>query len=98
MQDHKQRFLFPETDIRGERVVAESSLHRITEGHSYPLPVESLLGEAVAAVALMASTLKFEGRLALQAQGQGPLSLLLAESTHDGQLRAIARHREGHDW
>lgn len=98
MHDHKQRFLFPESDIRGELVQLESSVARITEAHSYPLPVQGLIGEAVAAVALMASTLKFKGRLALQAQGKGPVSLLLAECTHDGDLRALARHSEGQDW
>ena len=54
--------------------------------------MQGLVGEAVAAVALLAGTLKFSGRLSLQAQGRGPVSLLLAECTHDGQLRALARH------
>ena len=98
MQDHKQRFLFPDSDIRGELVQVESSVSRILEGHSYPLPVQGLIGEAVAAVALLASTLKFKGRLALQAQGKGPVSLLLAECSHDGDLRALARHSDGQDW
>ena len=97
MQDHKQRFLFPDSDIRGELVQVESSVSRILEGHSYPLPVQGLIGEAVAAV-LLASTLKFKGRLALQAQGKGPVSLLLAECSHDGELRALARHSDGQDW
>ncbi len=98
MQDHKQRFLFPDSDIRGELVQVESSISRILEGHSYPLAVQGLISEAVAAVALLASTLKFKGRLALQAQGHGPVSLLLAECTNDGDLRAVARHEEGGDW
>jgi len=98
MQDHKQRFLFPDSDIRGELVQLESSISRIIEGQNYPLPVQWLIGEAVAAVALLASTLKFKGRLALQAQGKGPVSLLLAECSHDGELRALARHSDGQDW
>lgn len=49
------------------------------------------MAEAVAAAALLTGTLKFEGRLSLQAQGKGPLSLLLAECSHAGQLRALAR-------
>ena len=98
MQDHKQRFLFPDSDIRGELVQVESSVTRIIEGHNYPLAVQGLIGEAVAAVALLASTLKFKGRLALQAQGKGPVSLLLAECTNEGELRALARHSDGQDW
>ena len=90
--DFKQRFLFPETDIRGELVRLDESLEAILGSHDYPLAVQGLVGEAVAAVALLAGTLKFSGRLSLQAQGRGPVSLLLAECTHDGQLRALARH------
>ena len=90
--DFKQRFLFPETDIRGELVRLDESLEAILGTHDYPLAVQGLVGEAVAAVALLAGTLKFSGRLSLQAQGRGPGSLLLAECTHDGQLRALARH------
>ncbi len=90
--DFKQRFLFPETDIRGELVRLDESLEAILGTHDYPLAVQGLVGEAVAAVALLAGTLKFNGRLSLQAQGRGPVSLLLAECTHDGQLRALARH------
>ncbi len=48
MQDHKQRFLFPDSDIRGELVQVESSVTRIIEGHNYPLAVQGLIGEAVA--------------------------------------------------
>ena len=90
--DFKQRFLFPATEIRGELVRLDESLEAILGSHDYPLAVQGLVGEAVAAVALLAGTLKFSGRLSLQAQGRGPVSLLLAECTHDGQLRALARH------
>ena len=90
--DFKQRFLFPETDTRGELVRLDESLEAILGTHDYPLAVQGLVGEAVAAVSLLAGTLKFSGRLSLQAQGRGPVSLLLAECTHDGQLRALARH------
>lgn len=90
--DFKQRFLFSDSDVRGELVRLEESLAAILSAHDYPMAVQGLVGEAVAAVALLAGTLKFQGRLSVQAQGQGPISLLLAECTHDGQLRALARH------
>lgn len=93
--DFKQRFLFPGSDIRGELVRVEHSLGPILGApHDYPLAVQGLVGEAVAAVALLAGTLKFNGRLSLQAQGKGPVSLLLAECNHEGELRAVARHDE----
>lgn len=92
--DSKQRFLFPDSDIRGEILRLEASLAPILQAREYPLAVQGLLSEAMAAVVLMASTLKFEGRLSLQAQGKGPVSLLLAEATHDGQIRGLARFAE----
>lgn len=89
--DIRQRFLFPHSDIRGEIVRLEASVSQALAGHDYPMVIQGLLGEALAAVSLLAGTLKFEGRLSLQAQGQGVLTLLLAESTHDSAVRALAR-------
>jgi molecular chaperone Hsp33 len=54
--------------------------------------VQSLLGEAVGAVVLLAATLKFNGTLTLQMQGQGLVKLLVAQCTHDFKVRAMARH------
>ncbi|PKM23277.1 MAG: Hsp33 family molecular chaperone HslO [Gammaproteobacteria bacterium HGW-Gammaproteobacteria-14] len=93
--DQRQRFLFPDSDIRGEIVRLESSLIPVLNARAYPLDVQSLLSESLAAVVLMAGTLKFEGRLSLQAQGNGRVSLLVAESTHDGGIRGLARHSDG---
>lgn len=90
--DTRQRFLFPDSDIRGEIVRLEHSLSRIVQTRDYPLSVQGLLGEAVSAAVLMVGTLKFSGRLSLQAQGPGPVSLLLAEATHEGDVRGLAKH------
>jgi molecular chaperone Hsp33 len=90
-QDQRQRFLFPDSDIRGEIVRLEASLAPVTGARDYPLIVQGLLAESMAAVVLMTGTLKFEGRLSLQAQGKGAVSLLLAEATHDGGIRGLAR-------
>jgi molecular chaperone Hsp33 len=89
--DQRQRFLFPDSDIRGEIVRLESSLAPVIGAREYPMIVQGLLAESMAAVVLMTGTLKFEGRLSLQAQGKGPVSLLLAEATHDGGIRGLAR-------
>jgi molecular chaperone Hsp33 len=53
--------------------------------------VRELLGQAVAASVLLAATLKFRGQLTLQLQGNGAVSLLVAQCTHDYRLRAVAR-------
>ena len=92
--DSKQRFFFSDCDIRGEILRLEASLAPILQAREYPLSVQSVLSEAMAAVVLLASTLKFEGRLSLQAQGSGAVTLLLAEATHDGQIRGLAKYDE----
>ena len=56
--------------------------------------MRSLLGEALVASVLMSSTLKFEGTLSLQAQGEGSLSTLMAECSHDRYIRGLARFDE----
>ena len=90
-RDVRQRFLFTDSDIRGEIVRLDASMAQALAARNYPALIQELLGEALAAVTLLAGTLKFEGRLSLQAQGNGPVSLLLAECTHDHQVRALAR-------
>ena len=92
--DIKQRFLFPDSDIRGEIVRLENTLAPALQQRGYPMAMEGLLSEAMAAVVLMAGTLKFRGRLSLQARGEGPVALLLAESTHDNGVRGIIQHRK----
>ncbi|TNE96258.1 MAG: Hsp33 family molecular chaperone HslO, partial [Gammaproteobacteria bacterium] len=51
-------------------------------------------GEALVASVLMSSTLKFEGTLSLQAQGEGPLRTLMSECSHDRYIRGLARFDE----
>ncbi len=86
------RFLFDNTDIRGEVVTLSDSYQQVLENNdALPARVQQLLGEFVAAVSLLSSTLKFDGILTLQARGDGPVPLIMAECTHHKALRAIAR-------
>lgn len=62
---------------------------------SNPPAVDALLGEAVTAAVLLAATLKFQGTLSLQLQGDGLVRLLVAQCTHDFQVRGVVRLREG---
>lgn len=77
--------------IRGGFVRLESCWAGISEHADYAPPVSRLLGQALAASALFAGALKFEGRLSIHLRSEGPLRLLFAECTHDGRLRGIAR-------
>jgi molecular chaperone Hsp33 len=53
--------------------------------------VQRPLGEALACVLLLTATLKFEGKLTLQAQGSGPIRTLVVQGTHEGTVRGLAR-------
>lgn len=90
--DATQRFLFDDSDIRGELVCLDTSFQEVVGGHDYPPAVRELLGEFLAAAVLLSTTIKFEGRLVLQVRGSGALSLVMAECTHDGDVRGIARY------
>lgn len=94
MDNFRQRFFFPGTDLRGEYVCLESALTPVLQARDYPLEIQSQLAEALVAACLMTGTLKFDGSLTLQAQGQGELSLLLAEATHNNTLRGLARWQQ----
>ncbi|MFZ4602327.1 MAG: Hsp33 family molecular chaperone HslO [Caulobacterales bacterium] len=68
-----------------------STIDAILRRHAYPRPVALLLGEALALAALIGSLAKFQGRVTLQAEGDGPVRLLVAEYRTDGGLRGYAR-------
>ncbi|AHF03788.1 Hsp33 chaperonin [Marichromatium purpuratum 984] len=89
--DSLHRFLFEQTDIRGNLVHLDASWRAVLDAHDYPEPVRGLLGEALAAVSLLAATLKFDGALILQAQGDGPLRTLVAQATSARTVRGLAR-------
>jgi molecular chaperone Hsp33 len=92
--DQVRRFLLEEFPVRGQLVQLESSWAALREHARYPEPVRDLLGQAVAAAVLLASTLKFEGGLTLQMQGSGAVRLLVAQCTHDFRIRAVAHYDE----
>jgi len=94
MTDQIQRFLFERTNVRGEIVTLERAFGEVLERHEYPPAVNRLLGELLAAVALLTDTVKLDGTLSIEVRGQGALSLLMAESNPGGELRAIARLAE----
>ncbi|MDH3241233.1 MAG: Hsp33 family molecular chaperone HslO [Alphaproteobacteria bacterium] len=77
--------------LRGRFLRVGPLLNRILERHGYPLPVALLVAETVVLTALLGSTLKFEGAFTLQAHGKGPVWLIVADMTSDGELRAYAQ-------
>jgi molecular chaperone Hsp33 len=92
--DSMQRFTFDETDVRGELVGLHKSLAAILSKHQYPHALQLELGKLMAASALLSATLKYDGRLCLQVRLPGDVTLIQAETTNTGEVRAIARYNE----
>ncbi len=90
MPDTLQKFLFENADIRGDLVHLDATWQIILEKHDYDPVVRKLLGEMMAAAALLAGTLKLNGRLTIQIQGNGPISLMVVECTGERTLRGLA--------
>lgn len=90
--DQIQRIMFDELDIRGVLTGLDSAYNEAIQNHDYPPVIRRILGEMMAAAAILSANLKFEGRLILQAQGTDKVSALMAESTHEQALRSIARY------
>jgi len=77
--------------VRGRIVRLGETIDAILSAHAYPEPVAALLGEACALAALVGSSLKFEGRLIVQAQGDGPVRYVVADYDTDGHMRGYCR-------
>lgn len=77
--------------VRGRMVRLGAVIDDILSAHDYPEPVGRLLGEAVMLAALVGASLKFDGRLLVQARGEGPVSLLAADYETPGRIRGYAR-------
>jgi molecular chaperone Hsp33 len=94
MHDLRQRFYFADSPVRGEIVQLEQTLTDVFNRHQYPPVIRKLLAELLAASVLLTATLKLQGRLSLQAQGNGVLRTIMAECNHRHEVRAIARLAE----
>lgn len=82
------------SSLRGRIVRFNSVLDQILTAHDYPENVSHLLAETVTLCALLSSMLKYEGIFSLQAQGDGPISMLVADMTSEGHIRGYARFDE----
>ena len=93
-RDNLHRFIFSAGGVRGELIQLDASYRAVLHERNYPEPVAQQLGEALAAVSLLSATIKYQGSLILQTQAQGPLHTLVAQATHAGSIRGLARWRE----
>jgi molecular chaperone Hsp33 len=89
-----QAFHLADRPVRGRLVRLGPLADALITRHDAPPVVAALAGEALALVAALASALQFKGSFSLQARGDGPVSMLLADCTDDGALRGYARADE----
>ncbi len=80
--------------VRGRTVrMGAGSITPILARHDYPAHLASLLGEAVVLAALVGASLKFEGRILVQAEADdGVVRMLVGEYSTRGGVRGYARY------
>ncbi|OUR61868.1 Hsp33 family molecular chaperone [Colwellia sp. 39_35_sub15_T18] len=89
--DTLNRYLFDNMHVRGELVQLSNSYQHIIKNHNYPVSVRLLLGELMAATCLLTATLKFEGDITVQLQGDGPVGYMSVNGDNNQQMRGIAK-------
>jgi molecular chaperone Hsp33 len=90
-EDNLTRFVFDRSAVRGAVVSLDTAYRDILACHTYPAAIQRVLGETLAAVCLLANSLKFAGSLVLQFHGAGTLRLLVVECSAALELRATAQ-------
>ena len=90
-KDTLQKFIFDNAAVRGELVEISDTWREIQARHGYPKAVRSMLGEMVAASALLSANLKFNGSIVMQIHGDGPVRLLVVECDAELRIRATAK-------
>ena len=88
------RYTFAHVPVRGELVQLEHSYQRLVQGHNYPPVIRDLLGQLMAVTSLLSATLKFDGHINLQLQGDGKLNFATVNGSQEQELRGVARLRE----
>lgn len=93
-EDISTRFLFVNTDVRGNLLRADDTYLELVAPHDYPDRLKRLVGEFLAGALLLSETIKFDGRLLLQARTDGPIRMIMAEANNRHEVRALARMDE----
>ena len=91
VEDVLHRFLLERAGVRGALVRLGPAWREVAGRVDYPAALRGLLGEALAASALLTANIKLDGELSVQLKSAGALRLLFAECTDQGGLRGLAR-------
>ncbi|MDC9714849.1 MAG: Hsp33 family molecular chaperone HslO [Gammaproteobacteria bacterium] len=85
------RFLFKHIDICGQHLSISDTWQAMIKDRGYSEQVRQLFGELSALAIMLASGMKHKGKLTLQLQSDGVVSLLLVEVTHNLKIRGMVR-------
>lgn len=83
-------FQLESSQVRGRLVRLGAAVDAVLTAHAYPKPVSDLLAELLVLVGGLAGGLKFDGRFSLQIKGDGPVRLIVADVTNNGEMRGYA--------
>lgn len=89
--DQLHRYLFENRAVRGELVTVSETWQHMLDNHEYPQPVQKILGELLVATSLLTATLKFDGDITVQLQGDGPMTLAVINGNNRQEMRGVAR-------
>ncbi len=89
--DQLHRFLFRDASVRGELVRLQESLGGIVHSTEYPVIVQALLADMASAVSLLTATLKIDGEVSLQIQGEGVVNYAVVSASNNQTIRGVAR-------
>ncbi|WP_201316016.1 Hsp33 family molecular chaperone HslO [Dyella sp. EPa41] len=91
VEDVLHRFMLERAGVRGVLVRLGAAWREVAGRSAYPAALRSVLGQTLAASALLTGNIKLEGALSVELKSTGPLRLLFAECTDQGRLRGLAR-------
>jgi molecular chaperone Hsp33 len=94
VEDVLHRFLLESAGVRGVIVRLGPAWREVAGRADYPAPLRNLLGQSLAASALLTGNIKLEGALSIELKSAGALRLLFAECSDSGRLRGLARWNE----
>lgn len=91
VEDVLHRFLLERAGVRGVLVRLGAAWREVAGRADYPPPLRDLLGQSLAASALLTGNIKLDGALSIELKSADALRLLFTECTDRGRLRGLAR-------
>lgn len=94
VDDVLHRFLLERAGVRGTLVRLGPAWRDVAGRAEYPPALRILLGQGLAASAMLTGNIKLDGALSIELKSSGALRLLFAECNDAGRVRGLARWSE----